>query len=93
MTIPQILPTRSRRICTSLAVFDEVERLMAQLQASRDTWQYQTMMKASRDEDANAYHAGHSGLTGCRGAHAPVIGEHTWRYLLKACWPCLRLYN
>lgn len=89
MTIRQILPTRSRRICTSLAVFDEVE----QLQTSRDTWQYQTMVKASRGEDANAYHAGHSGLTGCRGAHAPMIGEHTWRYLLKACWLCLRLYN
>ena len=77
MTTRQTLPTRSRRICTSLVVFDDVEWLMAQRQVSGDTWQYQTMVKASRGEDANEIHARHSSLTGCQGAHAPMIGEHT----------------
>ena len=85
MTTRRILPTRSRRTCTSLVVFDEVERFMAQRPVSRNTWQYQTMVKASRGEDANELHARHSSLRGCRGAQAPVMGEHTWHSLLKAC--------
>ena len=64
-TIRRILPIRNRRTCISPAVSDESERLMAQGQVSGDTWQYQTMVEASRSDDANGIHARHSSLTGC----------------------------